>query len=66
MRFEVRIRCQLRAGVKGSSRRFPDVDSSCMSGFVGHLRTVVEVGVGSSHHRPDRIAACRSFPFSSP
>jgi len=26
MSFEVRIRCQLRADVKGSSRRFPDVD----------------------------------------
>jgi hypothetical protein len=26
MRFEVRIRCQLRADVNGSSRRFPDID----------------------------------------
>jgi hypothetical protein len=42
------IRCHLRADVHERIRWLADVASNGMSGFGGHPRTVVEVGVGSS------------------
>src|SRR6202521_2285965 len=42
------IRCHLLTDVNERIRWFPDVNLSGMSGFGGHLRTVVESGVGSS------------------
>ena len=45
------IRCHLRADVDEHIRWSPDVASSGMSGFGGHPRTVVALGVGSSVNR---------------
>src|SRR6266404_5508647 len=42
------IRCYLRASVIEHSRCFTDVASSGISGFGGHPRTWVALGVGSS------------------
>ena len=42
------IRCHLRADVNGYIRSFLDIDLIGMSGFYGHPRTLVAVGVGSS------------------
>jgi hypothetical protein len=36
-----------RADINKCIRRFPDIDISGMSGFNGHLRTSVALGVGS-------------------
>jgi hypothetical protein len=42
------IRCHLRADVDEHIRWSPDVASSGMSGFGGHPRTLMALGVGSS------------------
>jgi hypothetical protein len=50
-----KIRCQFRANVDEHIRSFPDVDSNGMSGFGGHLRTFLALGVGSSRRRPSEV-----------